>query len=76
MVADMDVFSFLKVMLKADGSSYGEGDRLIQAYGEGHRFETAEPLEGGFAVIIEIPFEKRETAEKAMETARTPAIAG
>ena len=34
-------------------------DRLAQAYGERHRFETLEPPEGGFAVLIEIPFESR-----------------
>lgn len=38
-------------------------DRLSQAYGAHHRFETVEPLEGGFAVVIEIPFERRETSE-------------
>ena len=37
-------------------------DRLGQAYGTAHRFETLEPPEGGFAVIIEIPLERRETA--------------
>ena len=37
-------------------------DRLAQAYGENHRFETMEPPEGGFAVIIELPFERREAA--------------
>ncbi len=34
-------------------------DRLAQAYGPEHRFETMEPVEGGFAVLIEIPFEAR-----------------
>ena len=34
-------------------------DRLAQAYGGEHRFETMEPAEGGFAVLIEIPFETR-----------------
>ena len=38
-------------------------DRLVQAYGQEHRFETVEPPEGGFAVIIEIPFEKREAID-------------
>jgi sensor histidine kinase YesM len=38
-------------------------DRLAQAYGTTHRFETYEPPEGGFAVTIEIPFEKREPAQ-------------
>ncbi|PLK27279.1 sensor histidine kinase [Novosphingobium sp. TH158] len=35
-------------------------DRLAQAYGEEHRFEIVDPPEGGFCVLIEIPFEKRE----------------
>jgi LytS/YehU family sensor histidine kinase len=38
-------------------------DRLAQAYGEQHRFETSEPAEGGFAVVIEIPAERREAAD-------------
>jgi len=42
-------------------------DRLAQAYGDRHRFEVFEPPEGGFAVQIEIPFERREA------TAPTPA---
>ena len=37
-------------------------DRLAQAYGAAHRFETMDPPEGGFAVIIEIPLERREGA--------------
>ena len=40
-------------------------DRLAQAYAGTHRFETYEPPEGGFAVTIEIPFEKREPAQTA-----------
>src|SRR5690606_10053506 len=32
-------------------------DRLAQAYGEDHRFEIDTPPEGGFTVIIEIPYE-------------------
>ncbi|GLK44433.1 MULTISPECIES: sensor histidine kinase [Novosphingobium] len=47
-------------------------DRLSQAYGENHRFETIEPLEGGFAVVIELPFERRETTEDMSEPARQP----
>lgn len=35
-------------------------DRLVQAYGTNHRFDMYEPPEGGFAVTIEIPFEKRQ----------------
>jgi two-component system, LytTR family, sensor kinase len=37
-------------------------DRLSQAYGAGHRFETKQNARGGFSVIIEIPF---ETGDKA-----------
>jgi len=38
-------------------------DRLAQAYGAAHRFETLDPPEGGFAVVIEIPLERREIAQ-------------
>jgi sensor histidine kinase YesM len=37
-------------------------DRLSQAYGASHRFETRQNEQGGFSVIIEIPFETGETA--------------
>jgi signal transduction histidine kinase len=37
-------------------------DRLGQAYGGQHRFEIIDPTEGGFTVLIEIPFERREPA--------------
>ncbi|HEY6048369.1 MAG TPA: histidine kinase [Sphingomicrobium sp.] len=37
-------------------------DRLSQAYGAAHRFETKQNDRGGFSVIIEIPF---ETGDKA-----------
>lgn len=40
-------------------------DRLAQAYGEDHRFEIRNPPEGGFTVIIEIPFETAESEESA-----------
>ena len=32
-------------------------DRLAQAYGAEHRFETQTNIQGGFGVIIEIPFQ-------------------
>ena len=38
-------------------------DRLAQAYGDTHRFEIADAPEGGFAVMIEIPFERREVLQ-------------
>ena len=44
-------------------------DRLAQAYGEEHRFEIRDPPEGGFAVMIELPFEAAE------ESGRAPRIA-
>lgn len=50
-------------------------DRLSQAYGENHRFETIEPLEGGFAVVIEIPVDRRETTEDMTEPQRQPVSA-
>ncbi len=34
-------------------------DRLAQAYGDEHRFETFDAPEGGFVALIEIPFERR-----------------
>jgi two-component system LytT family sensor kinase len=37
-------------------------DRLGQAYGESHRFEIFDPPDGGFTVLIEIPFERRQPA--------------
>ncbi len=48
-----------------EGASTGVGlanirDRLSQAYGEDHKFDTRSSPEGGFSVIIEIPFETRE----------------
>ncbi len=36
-------------------------DRLAQAYGDDHRFEIIEPGAGGFSVLIELPFEQRNT---------------
>jgi sensor histidine kinase YesM len=51
-------------------------DRLGQAYGEEHRFETLEPPEGGFAVVIEIPFERRMPAAALAPSEPVPALAG
>jgi len=50
-------------------------DRLSQAYGEDHRFETIEPPEGGFAVVIEIPFERHEAVEESASAPRLAAAA-
>jgi two-component system LytT family sensor kinase len=37
-------------------------DRLSQAYGASHRFETRKNDRGGFSVILEIPYETGDTA--------------
>ncbi|MFM6830886.1 MAG: sensor histidine kinase [Novosphingobium sp.] len=57
-------------------------DRLAQAYGPTHRFEIVDPPEGGFSVLIEIPFEEREaplafaaTGAGAGPSAATPRLA-
>ncbi|PZQ52970.1 MAG: sensor histidine kinase [Novosphingobium pentaromativorans] len=49
-------------------------DRLSQAYGEHHRFETIEPIEGGFAVLIELPAERQPTPEDMIEQPRQPVL--
>jgi sensor histidine kinase YesM len=46
-------------------------DRLAQAYGDQHRFDTLNPPEGGFAVVIEIPFERRNDTPVAAVMAPT-----
>ncbi|MFC0684389.1 MULTISPECIES: sensor histidine kinase [Sphingomonadaceae] len=51
-------------------------DRLSQAYGENHRFETVEPVEGGFAVLIEFPAERQPSLEDIAEPLRQPALVG
>ena len=40
-------------------------DRLVQAYGPDHRFETGQGTGGGFRVEIEIPFELEERVKEA-----------
>jgi len=39
-------------------------DRLAQAYGEDHRFETLSDMTGGFRVFIEIPFQVEPEEQK------------
>lgn len=51
-------------------------DRLAQAYGDQHRFEVFDPPEGGFAVQIEIPFERREVPAAPAEKPRLAVVAG
>jgi sensor histidine kinase YesM len=40
-------------------------DRLAQAYGPDHRFETESTVEGGFRVTIEIPYQVEASEEQA-----------
>ena len=39
-------------------------DRLAQAYGEDHRLEIRTPAQGGFTVLIEIPYESDEEEQQ------------
>ena len=50
-------------------------DRLAQAYGEDHRFEIVTPPEGGFTVIIEIPYELHHEAEAVHDAPAKPTTA-
>lgn len=47
-------------------------DRLAQAYGEDHRFEIRTPPEGGFTVIIEIPYEPADNAAQPAPSFQKP----
>ena len=38
-------------------------DRLAQAYGDNHRFETQSEITGGFRVFIDIPYQTEEAEE-------------
>ena len=77
----------LKTPLDATGTSLPRSDspdstgvglanirnRLAQAYGENHLFEIRSPVQGGFMVIIEIPFE-REGEDIAAALAPPPEL--
>ncbi|MCC6941642.1 MAG: histidine kinase [Novosphingobium sp.] len=45
-------------------------DRLAQAYGENQRFDISNRPEGGFQVVLELPFEAREPAAAAIPVRR------
>lgn len=48
-------------------------ERLSQAYGDDHRFEIETPPDGGFTVVIEIPYELAEEDEPATTASKLPA---
>ena len=48
-------------------------NRLSQAYGEDHRFEIRSPAEGGYTVLIELPFEADQTDAGPSEAGPPPA---
>jgi len=50
-------------------------ERLEQAYGDKHLFETMEPTEGGFAVIIELPLEVSTQVAAASDLTQAAAAA-
>ncbi len=49
-------------------------DRLAQAYGEDHLFEIRSPAEGGFSVLIEIPYEQAEEDAAEVVRSATPPV--
>lgn len=51
-------------------------NRLAQAYGDTHLFETRSEAGGGFTVMIEIPFTRADLAEPAPNAAPAAAAAG
>ena len=47
-------------------------ERLAQAYGEEHRFDIETPPDGGFTVILEVPYELAEQDDKAASSQKLP----
>ena len=59
-----------EAVARSSQSSTGVGlanimERLSQAYGEDHRFAVETPPDGGFTVVIEIPYENAEEPDEA-----------
>jgi signal transduction histidine kinase len=49
-------------------------DRLVQAYGENQRFDISNRPEGGFQVVIELPFEAKAEPVQAIPARRPPLV--
>jgi signal transduction histidine kinase len=47
-------------------------DRLAQAYGDDHVFDIRTPPEGGFTVVIEIPYERQDAPEDTSAALKKP----
>ena len=47
-------------------------ERLSQAYGNEHRFDIETPPDGGFTVVIEIPYEAEEDSDPASANPKLP----
>ncbi len=65
--------------VKRGHSSTGVGlanimERLSQAYGEDHRFDIETPPDGGFTVIIELPYEMEEQDEPVPSHQKFPRL--
>ncbi len=51
-------------------------ERLAQAYADDHRFDIETPPDGGFTVIIEIPYEPEADSDPASALAKLPRTSG
>ena len=49
-------------------------DRLAQAYGDDHLFEIRTPADGGFTVVIELPYEQLERPGQPAKPDAAPAV--
>lgn len=49
-------------------------DRLAQAYGDDHLFEIRTPADGGFTVVIELPYEPLERTGDSAKPDADPAV--
>ncbi|GGD62370.1 sensor histidine kinase [Erythrobacter arachoides] len=66
-----------EAVARSTQSSTGVGlanimERLSQAYGEDHRFDIETPPDGGFTVIIEVPYEGVEHADEVATPQKLP----
>ena len=69
----------LPATMKGAGNTVSTGvglanirDRLAQAYGDDHLFDIRTPPEGGFTVVIEVPYERQAAPEKTPAALEKP----